>query len=93
MAIESWSEVSYIKLNRGDEIEIAKSHKDNRYHLVKGICGGLGMVVVDIDASSRDPNPLAGEAGTVGPIKCAGHLNMTSIGLRADCCPCVGAQR
>jgi hypothetical protein len=50
MAIESWSEVSYIKLNRGDEIEIAKSHKDNRYHLVKGICGGLGMVVVDIAA-------------------------------------------
>jgi len=50
MAIDSWSEVSYIKLNRGDEIEIAKIQKENRGHLLKGICGGLGMVVVDIVA-------------------------------------------
>jgi len=50
MAIDSWSEVSYIKLNRGDELEISKSQRDNRFHLVKGICGCLGMVVVDIVA-------------------------------------------
>jgi hypothetical protein len=50
MAIDSWSEVSYIRLNRGDEIEIAKNQKENRYHLFKGICGGLGIVVVDIVA-------------------------------------------
>jgi hypothetical protein len=50
MAIESWSEISYIKLNRGDEIEIAKIQKENRGHLIKGLCGGLGMVLVDIIA-------------------------------------------
>ncbi len=50
MAIDSWSEISYIRLNRGDEIEIAKNLKENRYHLLKGVCGGLGMIVVDIVA-------------------------------------------
>jgi hypothetical protein len=50
LAIDSWSEVSYIKQNRGDEIEIAKNQRENRGHLLKGICGGLGMVVVDIVA-------------------------------------------
>jgi hypothetical protein len=50
MAIDSWSEVSYIKLNRGDEIEIAKNQKENRHHLLKGVCGGLGVVSVDIVA-------------------------------------------
>jgi hypothetical protein len=50
MAIDSWSEISYIKLNRGDDIEIAKSQRDNRFHLLKGVCGGLGMVVVDLAA-------------------------------------------
>lgn len=47
---DSWSEVSYIKLNRGDEIEIAKNQKENRHHLLKGVCGGLGMVGVDVVA-------------------------------------------
>jgi hypothetical protein len=50
LAIDSWSEVSYVKLNRGDEIEIAKNLRENRGHLLKGICGALGMVVVDIAA-------------------------------------------
>jgi hypothetical protein len=50
LAVDSWSEISYIKLNRGDEIEIARIQKENRGHLLKGICGALGMVVVDIAA-------------------------------------------
>jgi hypothetical protein len=50
MAIDSWSEISYIKLNRGDQIEIAKIQRENRGHLLKGICGGLGMVIIDIVA-------------------------------------------
>ena len=50
MAIDSWSEVSYVRLNRGDEIEIAKNQKENRYHLLKGVCEALGMVIVDIAA-------------------------------------------
>jgi hypothetical protein len=50
MAIDSWSEVSYVRLNRGDEIEIAKNQKENRHHLLKGVCGALGMVIVDIAA-------------------------------------------
>jgi hypothetical protein len=50
VAIDGCSELSFIKLNRGDEIEIAKSQKDNRFHLIKGVCGGLGMVIVDIAA-------------------------------------------
>jgi hypothetical protein len=50
MAIDSWSEISYIKLNRGDDIEIAKSQRDNRFHLLKSVCGGLGMVGVDLAA-------------------------------------------
>jgi hypothetical protein len=50
MAIDSWSEISYIKLNRGDDIEIAKCQKDNRFHLLKASGGGLGMVVVNIAA-------------------------------------------
>jgi hypothetical protein len=49
-AIDSWSEISYIKLNRGDEIEIAKIQSENRAHLLRGICGGVGMVLVDIAA-------------------------------------------
>jgi hypothetical protein len=50
MAIDSWSEVSYIKLNRGDEIEIARNQRENRNHLLKGLCGGLGTLAVDLVA-------------------------------------------
>jgi hypothetical protein len=50
MAIDSWSEISYIKLNRGDEIEIAKNQRENRHHLLRGVCGGLGTIGVDIVA-------------------------------------------
>jgi hypothetical protein len=50
MAIDSWCEVSYIKLNRGDQIEIGKNQRENRGHLLKGICGGLGLISVDIVA-------------------------------------------
>jgi hypothetical protein len=49
-AVDHWSTISYIKLNRGDEIEIAKSETENRKHLIKGAVGVAGAVVVDIAA-------------------------------------------
>jgi hypothetical protein len=50
IAIDCWSEISYVKLNRGDELEIAKIQRENRGHLLKGMCGGLGMIAIDIVA-------------------------------------------
>jgi hypothetical protein len=49
-AVDDWSDVSYIKLNRGDEIEIAKSARENRNHLIKGAFGVVGTVIVAITA-------------------------------------------
>lgn len=49
-AVDSWSDVSYIKLNRGDEIEIAKSARENRNYLIRGAFGGVGTVIVAITA-------------------------------------------
>jgi hypothetical protein len=50
IAIDCWSEISYVKLNRGDELEIAKIQRENRGHLLKGTFGGLGMIAIDIVA-------------------------------------------
>ncbi|QBR71829.1 hypothetical protein CU048_11740 [Beijerinckiaceae bacterium] len=49
-AVDKWTELSYIKFNRGDEIEITKSTRENRFHLIKGALGVVGAVVVDIAA-------------------------------------------
>lgn len=70
MAIDSWSEVSYIKLNRGDQIEIAKNQKENRGHLLKGACGGLGMLIVDVVAHVT-ATIVVGFAGSIDGGSCA----------------------
>jgi hypothetical protein len=51
LAVDSWSTISYIQLNRGDDIEIANSTRANRNNLIKGACGVLGTVVVNIAAT------------------------------------------
>ena len=50
-AVDSWSSISYIKFNRGDENEITKSAAENRKHLIRGALGVAGMVIVNVVAN------------------------------------------
>jgi hypothetical protein len=49
-AVDRWDELSYIKINRGDDIEIDKNARDNRMCLIKGAIGTAGTLLVDIAA-------------------------------------------
>lgn len=47
-SVDTWSEVSYIKLNRADEVEIAKSEVANRNCLLMGGLGLIGSIGVNV---------------------------------------------
>ena len=49
-AVDEWSAVSYIDFNRGDKIEIAKSEKENRNHLIRAACGVAANILVTVVA-------------------------------------------
>jgi hypothetical protein len=49
-AMDSWSTLSYIKINRGDEREVERSVNENRTHLIKGAAGLTGVVIMDVIA-------------------------------------------
>ena len=48
ISVDSWTNVSYIKLNRADELEVAKSKEANRNHILKGGLGLVGAVCVNV---------------------------------------------
>ena len=47
-AIDEWTEVSYINITRGDEIEISKAQSKNKYAIIKGVCGFLLAILTSI---------------------------------------------
>jgi hypothetical protein len=49
-SIDRWTEVSYIKLNRGDELEISRNANENRTCIRKAVLGlaGTGLVNVGV---------------------------------------------
>ena len=50
LAIDRWSTISYININRGDSIEIDNVTRSNRRHLLMGIFGVVGTVGLDVAA-------------------------------------------
>jgi hypothetical protein len=49
-SVDYWSEVSYIKFDRGDEIAIDKNSRANRKNLFKSVLGVTGTALVNIIA-------------------------------------------
>lgn len=47
-AIDEWTEVSYVSITKGDEIEISKAQKKNRFAVIKGSAGFLLTVSISI---------------------------------------------
>ena len=47
-SLDRWTELSYLKLTKGDELEIAKAVKNNRFAVAKGIGGFVLTVCVSL---------------------------------------------
>ena len=47
-ALDRWSEVSFLRLNKGDEAEIRKSIQENRLTLVKAVVGIISTLSVSV---------------------------------------------
>lgn len=47
-SLDRWSELSYLKLNKGDEAEIRKSMKENRWYLVRASIGFVCTLSISV---------------------------------------------
>lgn len=47
-AIDEWTEVSYVNITKGDEIEILKAQRKNRFTVIKGVAGFLLTVSISV---------------------------------------------
>lgn len=47
-AIDEWTEVSYVSITKGDDIEISKAQRKNRFAVIKGIVGFLLTILISI---------------------------------------------
>ncbi len=50
-ALDSWEELAYLKLNRGDEVELASATRDNNRAIVKVVLGGIVTFLLGVIAS------------------------------------------
>jgi hypothetical protein len=47
-SLDQYSELSFLKLTKGDEIEIEKAHNSNKFAIAKGIGGFVLTISVSI---------------------------------------------
>jgi hypothetical protein len=49
-SIDEWTEVSYVSITKGDEVEIAKAERKNRFAVIKGVAGLLFTISISVAA-------------------------------------------
>jgi len=47
-AIDEWTEISYVCVTKGDEVEIAKAQRKNRFSVLKGIAGLIFTTAISV---------------------------------------------
>jgi hypothetical protein len=50
-AIDSWQELGYLRLNRGDENEIETTKRSNRYAVIRAVASGAAPFIIGFIAS------------------------------------------
>lgn len=47
-AIDEWTEVSYVNITKGDEVEISKAQRKNRFAIIKGLVGFVFTISLSV---------------------------------------------